>query len=393
MCLPSSSVTVTAGTQANRETKGEIGQQRHKELEKDKARVMDRGPDRGREKKATLTSTDRSVAPSSGKERPDNTLSTRRDSERERRMHMEKPKDGERGRDSDRPRNRHKESRRSNERTREKEKGRDIERGRGHCSKSSAQKTNSPPSPRSYSMPPDTERRDGQRGDTQSGDKSSCCPGGKSSSGRIGENTAISRANELPAHRTHRATQLDSKMKDHPHCYHDPQSKSDNYRHKDRPTGTHRSPALSGSWSKDRDMQSRSRNETKVEKEGWKQERVDEFIKGGKWQRYNEDALAEKKRGGHWEDEPDELERRTKWELEEGERPSSSSSGSSSGSSRKSSSSSASQGSSSDERGKEWEMKQNRHKREKRQASPQLLEGGEVKKHKTSRRSRDGGEQ
>lgn len=365
-------MTVTAGTQANRETKGETGQQTLKETEKDKARVMDSGPD-------TLTSTDRRVAPSSGKERPDNTSSTRTDSDRERRM--EKPKDRERGRDSDRPRNRHKESRRSKERTREKE------RERGHSSKSSAQRTNSPPSPRSYSVPRDTERSDRQRGDTQSSDKSSCCPGGKSSSGRIGENTAISRANELPAHRTHRATLLDSKMKDHPHSYHDPQSKSDNYRHKDRPTGTRRSPALSGSWSKDRDVQSRSRNETKAEKEGWKQERVDEFIKGGKWQRDNEDALAEKRRGGHRGDEPDGLERRTKWELEEGERPSSSSS-------RKSSSSSASHGSSSDERGKEWEMKQERHKGgEKRQASPQLLEGGEVKKHKTSRRSRDGGEQ
>lgn len=383
-------MTVTAGTQASRETKGEVGQQRHEEIEKDKPRVMDRGPDGGRESKATLTSTDRGVAPSCGKERPDNTLSTRRDSERERRMDMDKPKDGDRARDSDRPRNRHKESRRSKERTREKEKGRGREEERGHGSKSSAQKTNSPPSPRSYSMPRDTERRDRQRGDTQSSDKSSCCPGGKSSSGRIGENTATSRANELPAHRTHRATLLDSKMKDHPHCCHDPQSKSDNDRHKDRPAGTHRSPALSGSWGKDRDMQSRSSHEPKVEKEGWGQERVDEFIKGGKWQRDNEDVLAEKKRGGHWEAEPDELERRTKWELEEGERPSSRSS-----SSRKSSSSSASQGSSSssDETEKEWEMKQKRHKREKRRASPQLLEGGEVKKHKTSRRSRDGGEQ
>lgn len=393
--LPSSSVSVTAETPTNRETEGENDQQRHGEIERDRA--MDRGPET-KESNSTVSSAHRSATPSSGKDRPDSTFSTR---ERERRMDMERPKDGERGRESERPRDRQKESRRSKERTRGEEKGRDRERERGHSSKASVRKRNCPSSSHSYSMPHDTERRDRQRGDDQGSNKSPCCPGGKSSSGRSWESGTMSRAAELPAHKMYRGMLLDLKIKDkdHSHYYHNPQAQSGNYRHKDRPAGTHHSPpSLPQSRTKGRGrmsspaqefMQSRSRNESKVEKEEWKQKRVDEVIKEGKWQRDDQDVLAENKRGGQWEGEPDKLDGQTKWELEEGERPSSSSSSS------KSSSSSASQESSSDDGRKEWKKKQKMHKMEKRQAAPELLEEGELKKNKykkKSKRSRDGGE-
>lgn len=396
--LLSSSVSVTAETSADRETEGENDQQRRGVIERERARAMDRGPDREREKNATVSRSHGSTAPSSGKDRPDSTLSTMREWERETRMGMERPKDGERGRE--RPKDRQRESRISKERTREKEKGRDRERER------------EPSWSRSYSTSHDAERKDRQQGDNRGSNKSFCCPGRKSSSSRRWESSAVSRAAKLPAHIRGMFMDLKITDKDHSLYYHNPQAQSGNNRHKDRPAGTHHSsPSLPRSRGKERDlllsepaggsglskprtsspaqefMQNRSRNESVVEKEEWKQKRVDEVDKEGKWLRDNQDILVEKKRGGQWEDEADKLDRQAKWELEEGERSSSSSS--------KSGSSSASQESSGDDKRKECTKKQKKHRKEKRQAAaPELLEEGELKKHKhkKSKKSRDGGE-
>ncbi|XP_073350339.1 uncharacterized protein [Pagrus major] len=359
----SSSVSVTAETPSDRKTEGENEQRRHREIERGRDRAMDRGKGREGERNS------RSVAPSSGKDRPDNTLSTERDGER--RVEMERPKDRERGRESERPRDRQKESKRSKERTRDEEKGRDRERERGHGSR------NLPSSSH------DKERRDRQRGDDQGGDKSSWGPGGKFSS------SSISRAGELPdqnAHKTCRDTFFDLSWKARYHSQ-NPRDTPGNYRRQDRPTGTHHSPpTLSHSWGKElpsessggselrkprmsstgRELtQSRYRNESKVEKGEYKRNKVDKVIKEGKVE-----GDADKLYGGR--------------ELEEGERPSSNSV-----------SSSASQESSddNDDGKKEWKKK---HKKEKRRAAPELLEEGELQKHKhkkKAKKSRDGGEE
>ncbi|XP_036944540.1 E3 ubiquitin-protein ligase RBBP6-like isoform X3 [Acanthopagrus latus] len=347
----SSSVSVTAETPTDRKMEGEKEQQRHREIEN--------GRDRGRGREGEKNS--RSVAPSSGRDRPDNTSLMERGGER--RTEMERPKDRERGRESERPRDRQKESKRSKERTRDEGRGRDRETERGHGSR------NLPSSSH------DRERRDRHRGDDQSGDKSSWCPGRKSSSG------SISRAGEPPdqnAHRTCRDTFPDWKCKDRSRCQ-NPRDTSGNYRHQDRPTGTrHSPPSLSHSWGKALPPESpggselrkprmsspgRELTQSKAEKGEYKRNRVDKVVKEGKVE-----GDADKLCGGR--------------ELEEGERPSSNSV-----------STSASQESSDDDdsdRGKEQKKK---HRKEKRQGALELLEEGVLKKHKhkKAKKSRDGG--
>ncbi|XP_051243076.1 E3 ubiquitin-protein ligase RBBP6 [Dicentrarchus labrax] len=404
MFLPQPSMSVTAETPADRETEGEHEQKRQRsvETERDGARSLEREKN---------SSSHRSVAPSSGKDRPDSTMSAERD--RERGMEMERPRDRERGRESERQRDRQKESKRSKERTREEEKGRDMERERGHGSNASVQKRNPPSSSHSYSYSTahDTERRDRQRGNDQSSNKtSSSCLGGKSFSGRSWESSAISGAADLPdqhAYKIYKDTLLDPKFKDqdHSHSYYNHQDPPGNYRHQDRPAGSHHSPpSHSHSRSKERKPHpSKSsggsehskprtsspgqnrKNKSTVEKGVWEQNRV---IKEGKGERENPEMVAEREGGNQWEDEADKLDGQTKWEggreLEEGERPSSSNGVSSS----------ASQESSSDDGKKEWKKKQKKHNKERRQPAPELLEEGELKKHKhkkKSKKSRDGG--
>ncbi|TDH02711.1 hypothetical protein EPR50_G00155420 [Perca flavescens] len=133
-------------------------------------------------------------------------------------------------------------------------------------------------------------------------------------------------------------------------------------------------------------MQHRSRNESRVEKEEWKQRKATKGI----GERESQEMVPERG-GSRCQDEADELDGQTKWErgreLEEGERPSSRSNSVSS--------------SSSQENGRDGERKENknqkRRQKEKRRSSPELLEEGELKKHKpkkkTSKKSRDGGEE
>ncbi|XP_041812681.1 E3 ubiquitin-protein ligase RBBP6 isoform X2 [Chelmon rostratus] len=368
--LPSSSVSVTAETPSGNE------EQRHRETERDRAR----GKDEERDRNSTLSSSQRSVAPSSGKDRPDSPLTTERNGER--RMEME------------RPRGRQKESNRSKEREREGEKGGDREREGRHSSSGSTQKRDPPSSSHSYSYSTshDTERRDRQRGGDQDGNKTPCSPGGKSSNGRSWKSSVTSRAADPPS-QTYRDTLLGLKFTDRYHSrhYHNPQDPSGNYRHQDRPAGTHQSPPpYSHSWGRERDlplsesceraelgkprmsspdrelMQNRSRNESKG---GWKRNKVDKGIKEGKGERENQEMVHDRGGGGRWEDEADKLDGQTRWEggreLEEGQRPSSNSVSESS----------------SDERGKDWKRKQ------KEQRTPVPEEEGELRK------SRDGREE
>ncbi|KAF1379277.1 hypothetical protein PFLUV_G00174410 [Perca fluviatilis] len=406
--LPSPSVSVTTETTTNRDAENEEKRERSEETEREEASAMERSRDRerAREKSPVLSSSQRSVAPSSGKDGTDSALCTDRDGEK--RMEMERQRDRERGRESERQ----KESKRSKERAREEENGRDRKRERGHSSIASAQKRNPPSSSHSYSYSTqrhDTERRDRQRGGDTDGNKSSSCPGRKFSGGRSRESSAMSRAAELlgqNTHRSYRDTPLDSKFKDkdHPHCCHNPQDPSGN----NRPAGTHHSPpSLSHSRGKERDplssgaelgkprmsspgqefMQSRSRNESRVEKEEWKQRKATKGI----GERESQEMVSEREGGSRCKDEADELDGQTKWEggreLEEGERPSSRSN---------SVSSSASQENSRDGERKENKNQKKRQK-EKRRSSPELLEEGELKKHKhkkkMSQKSRDGGEE
>lgn len=322
MFLPSPSMSVTAETSAGRNTEGEIEQmtQRSVEMERDRARAMVRGRDREREKNSILSSSHRSVAPSSGKDRHDSTSCPGRDGERERRMETERSRDRERGRESERQSYRQKENKRLTERTRDEEKGRE----RGHSSVASGQKRNTPSSSQSYTYltSHDTERRDRQREGDPGKSKSSSCPSGKFSSGRKWESSATSRATGLPDQNAHK-TLLDSafKDKDHPQYYHSHQSHA----------GTHHSPLPhSHSRGKERDplpsespggsqrgselgqprmsspggelMQNRSRNESKVERGEWERNKVDKVIKEGIWERKNQKMVAEREGSYLWED-------------------------------------------------------------------------------------------
>ncbi|XP_029293533.1 E3 ubiquitin-protein ligase RBBP6 isoform X2 [Cottoperca gobio] len=191
--LPSPSMSVTAETATTIET--DHGGKRERAVE------IERGRYREREKTPILSTSQSSVAPSSGRDRTD------RDGEKR----MDRRRDRERERE--RSRNRPKESKRSKERTREGETGR--EQGRF----ASAPKRNPPSSSHSYSysysMSHDTERKDRQR----EGD-----PVGKFSGGSSRENGVISRATKLPdekVHKTYRDTLLGSNFKDKDHTHND----------------------------------------------------------------------------------------------------------------------------------------------------------------------------
>ncbi|XP_032392378.1 E3 ubiquitin-protein ligase RBBP6 [Etheostoma spectabile] len=404
MFLPSLSMSVTTETTTNRDTENEEKRERSVETEIEEASAMARGRDREREREKTpiLSSSQRSVVPSSGKDRTEGALCTDRDGEKR----MEKHRDRERGRESERQ----KESKRSKERAREEENGRDRKRERGHSSIASAQKRNPPSSSHSFSyLTPthDTERRDRQRGGDTDSNKSSSSPGGKFSGGRSRECRAAGPLGQN-THKSNRDTPLDSKFKDkdHPHYYNSHQDPSGIY----RPAGTHHSPpSLSHSRGKERDqlssgaelgkprisspgqefMQTRRRNESKVEKEEWKQRKA---IKG-KGERETQEMVSEREGGRQCKDEADKLDGQTKWEggreLEEGERPSSRSRSNSV-------SSSASQENGRDD-GRKEKKNQKKRQKEKRRASPELLEEGELKKQKhkkkPSKTSRDGEEE
>ncbi|XP_019113893.2 E3 ubiquitin-protein ligase RBBP6 isoform X2 [Larimichthys crocea] len=337
-----------AETPTERETEEEHEDRRHKGIEKDIVRAVER------EKNSTLSSSHRSMAPSSGKDKPGSTLSSER-------MEMERPRDGERGRESERPRERPKESRRSKERerTRMEVKGKDRGREKGH-------KRNLPSSSsysHTYPTSLDTERRDRQRGDDQGSNKSSYSLGGKSISSRSQESSTLSRAAEVSdpnAHKTYRDTFLDLKFsEDLPHHY-----------HQDRPARTHCSPpSLSHSQGKERDplpYESSGGSELSKHRASSPARELTQNIS----RNVGKVEMVEWKRQTRWEESG---------ELEEGERPSSNS--------ISSSASHESSSSGDDDMRKEWKKK---HKKEKRQAAPEPLEEGELKKHKKkkSRKSR-----
>ncbi|KAI3360046.1 hypothetical protein L3Q82_014378 [Scortum barcoo] len=277
--------------------------EREKEDEQKRQKLMERegGRDVRREKNSTLSTSHRSVAPSSGNNRSDSTSWTDRD--RGRRMETERPRDRERGRESERPKDRQKDSKRSKGRTREEEKGTHRERERGHGSSASLEKRNHPSSSHSYSTSHDAERRDRQRGGDQDSNKSSSCPDGKAS--RSCESSETSRATEVPdENKTYRDISLDSKFKDKDHShYYD--------RQQNRPAGTHHSTSiLPLSLGKERDpvpAESSAGSEHKVEKGEWKRNKVDKVIKEGKGERENQEKLAWRRGGGRWEDEANKL--------------------------------------------------------------------------------------
>lgn len=310
---PSKTVWVTEETTTSGETEREQDQQRHADTERHRAAAMDRGQTRERERNTAASSSQRSLAPSSGKDRTGSALSNRRDVERDRRMDTEGQKERERGRVNKSPRDERKESQRSKERTRKEEKR------SSNSSKASAYRRTSPSS-------------------------------------------------------SHSATQkMDPRIKDKqsPHHHHHPEAQSGHYLLKDRRAGSHQSsPSHSGSRSKDRARTSSpleelsSRNRSKVAKEEWKAKRAAEVMKEDKRPRDDRD-------GGRCEERVDEAD--GKWELEEGERPSSSSSSS------KSSSSSAGRESFGKERGNELKRK---HNEEKRRASPEPLDDSRKYKHR-----------
>lgn len=317
---PLKSVRVTEETTPSGETDREKNQQRHGDTERHRAGAMDRGQTREKERNTAVPSSQRRLAPSSGKDRPDSASSNRRDSERDRRMDTE-GQDRERGRINKSPRDERKESQRSKERTRKEEKR------SSNSSKASDYRRSSPSS-------------------------------------------------------SHSATQkMDSRIKDkqssHHHHHHYPESQSSHYLHKDRRVGSHQSsPSHSGSRSKDRDRTSSpleelsGRNRSRVAKEEWKAKRAAEVMKEDKRPRHDRD-------GGRCEERVDALN--AKWELEEGERPSSSSSS-------KSSSSSTGRESFSKERGNELKRK---HKEEKRRVSPEPLDDWMLRKHTHTGSERD----
>lgn len=340
--------------------------QRSVDMERDRDRALQRGRDREEDEDGTMSSSNRSVAPSSGKDGPKSSLCT----DREREKGVERRRDRERGRESDRQ----KVGKRPRERRREEEREKDRWRGRERSSTISAQKRNLPSSGHSSSMSHDTERRDGQHGGRR-------------------ERSSISRAAKPPdqnAYKTYKDTILDSKCKDKNHDYRD---QAQNY----RPAGTHHSSSLrSHSQGKNRDqprfecfgpkprmsssgwefIQNRSRNESKDETGVWKPDKVDEVMKESKEEQEAKGMETEREGGSRWEDETDKVSKETKWEgereLEEGERSSSRSSGSS-----------ARQDHSKDGRGKEKKKhkRQRKHKKEGRGVMAEQLEGGELKTH------------
>lgn len=351
------------------------------------------------EKDSSLSSINRTVAPSSGKYRTDSTICT--DRERERRMELEKRKDRERGREGERPRDRQKESKRSKEKRREEERGRYRGAERGHSSTVSVHKGD-PPSSSSFSSSSrsrDTERRDWQRGSDQGSDRKYFHPSGSERKDRSSISTAV----ELPdknAYKIHRDTSVDSKSKDknHPHNYHNHQAPSRNYRHQDRPVLSHvqvkdRHPLTFESFSlKPRMsspgwelMQNRSRNETKEEKGEWKQNRVNKVIRESQRDRQTREMEAEREGGSRWEDNintNNKLAGESMWEgrreLEEGERSSSRSSNSSSSASLEN------RNEQNDRR--KGRKKHKKHRKEKRQAVPELQEEMELNTHKKSKK-------
>ncbi|XP_038552141.1 E3 ubiquitin-protein ligase RBBP6-like isoform X3 [Micropterus salmoides] len=377
--MPSPSVSVTAETPTDRETEEENEQKRQRsvEIEGERARAMENARDSEGEKNNILSSSHRSEAPSSGKDRTDRG--------REKVVEMERPRHRDRGRESERPRDRQKKSKRSKGRTREEEKGRERERDGQHGNIASIQNRNPSSSVQSCasSVSHDTDRRDrGREGDHNS-IMTSSSPGGKFSSGRSWESSTISRAIELPDKNAHKT------YKDHPHFYHNQQDPSGSFRHKDRPVGTdHSPPSLPHSRGKERiPLPCKPSGGSEL----GKRSKVDKVYKGGKGARENQEMVAQREGGGPCEGKADQLDGQTKWEgareLEEGERPSSRSN---------SASSSKSQESGRDDRRKETKKRHKKHKKETRQPSLELLEEGELKKHKhkkKSKKSRDGGEE
>ncbi|XP_053193953.1 E3 ubiquitin-protein ligase RBBP6-like isoform X2 [Scomber japonicus] len=411
-------------TPSNNETERENERQRSVEKKRDKERPTERGRDRERERNSSLTTSARSVAPSSGKDRTDSSLCTDRDRGRERERKSQK------------------------ERTREEERGRDREKEREHSSilkKNVSSCTHYSSSSASH----DTERRDRQRGGTQGSNKSTSCPGGSK------EISSIGRAAEAPnenALKTHRDMLLNfifkekEEQKDVHVYYHDNHiDPTYDCRHEEAPSLTHswgkerdplpsKSPRglqgesepskprisspdpelmhvarsdqpntwMSRSWhavssteppkssqemtgSSEKEKEKRdNRRRTESREEEWKRYKLDKALKESKGEREMRETEAERQQSGGWE--ADKLDGEAKWgagkELEEGERPSSRSS---------SVSSSASQGNSKDDGRKSRKKKQKKHKKEKRPAGPELEEG-ELKKHKKkkSKKNKEG---
>ncbi|XP_008286963.1 E3 ubiquitin-protein ligase RBBP6 isoform X2 [Stegastes partitus] len=335
-----SPVALSQPSVTNKETGGDE-QQRKRSMERGRDGEMVRRRDREKEESSSLSWSGRGVAPSSGKTRTDSASVSERERGRQKQSKSE----------------------RSKEQTGVEDRRRDRERDRECSTSASMQSRNLP----SSSTSQNAVRKDSRRGCSQS----------SSSSGKFSRNSATSRAAELPdqhAQKSHRDVQLELKCKDQFDYYGNYQEPLENYRHQDKPAGTHPSPP-SSSARKERDllpfessagpqrrspdwgvMQNKSRNDSEVKGGEWKPNKVDKLVRQAKGERENQEMVAH---GGRWEDEADELE---------GEgRPSSRSSSSSS-----SSSSSASQNSNEGKRN-ERTRTERKHEKERRQEKEEVL--------------------
>lgn len=343
--------------------------------------------ERHREKERNSAWSHRSVSPSSGKDRVENSVPAGADRE----TRKEREKKRERGRE----RERQQESKRSKERIREDGSRRDRTREQKYA----ASTRTVPTSSQFYSIATsqDAERRERQHGSSQGSNKTSSCSSGIFISFRNRESSTMSRAPDQATqnvYKTQRDLSLNLKYKDkvyiHYHNIHQDPPGSD--QNKDKAPGSHHSqPSLSHSCSKGRDPlpfesskypQRESPNlgliQGKVGKGEWKPNKADKLVREVKGERENQRMPAGQGGGSRWEDETDskvdgEGERGGGGELEDGEMLSSQSS---------SVGSSPSEGNSKDDKGTEKEKKPKEQKKEKRHATPERLQEGELKKHK-----------
>uniref|UniRef100_UPI003AAC2CD3 uncharacterized protein n=1 Tax=Centroberyx gerrardi TaxID=166262 RepID=UPI003AAC2CD3 len=297
---PPPSVSMTTEIPTERE--------REREKERDRSRDMERGKDM--EKNSTLPQSSRSVAPSSGEDRPDSTKPTDREREREREERerkREKERERDRERDKERERERSKERAREEERQGSGEKGRRRERERERSGatsdrerkppSSSSQSSSSSASSSSHTSERErsesggkrTLDRERERRSDQGSEKSSYSSSSRSSTrpdssscrsdeGKLSSSSSSRESNSTNAaaeceqpdrntHKTHRDKFLDLKHKDrtehqkdhqHDHHHHLHQDPRDRYRHPDRPVETHRPthcspPSSSRSLARERD--------------------------------------------------------------------------------------------------------------------------------------------
>lgn len=211
VCVPST----ISGT--NQETERDQEQKRWRSA--DTERHGDSQMQRGKypQRDSGLSSTNRTVAPSSGKSRSDIALCT--DAERERKVELKGWRDRERVRESETPRERQKENKRSKEKMREDARGRYWGNEMEHGSTVSDQSRN-------YSSTAPS---------SSSTETNYFHPSGKVSGSERKERSSTSRADDVSdrnEYKVHRDTSVDSKDGNVPHDQHSRQVPSRSYQSK-----------------------------------------------------------------------------------------------------------------------------------------------------------------